>query len=219
MHSMKGLLTHRRPNVAGFPFMVALAALFLAVSCAGAPDNRVDSSGKAGAANGAPPAAAAEPAWVSNPRKVYPDAQFVSAVGYGKDRDSAEKNALGALVSVFGQQVTGETVTSSRYSEAVMAGKVTVSEDASVNQAIQTSYDFDTLVGAEIKDTWDDQKGTAYAVAVLDKAKGALLYNDLIESNERTIPKLVDIDSGERDDFASPRSSAIRIRGSSTCCP
>ena len=95
----------------------------------------------------------------------------------------------------------GETTTTSRYSEAVKAGKVVVSEDASVDQAVRTSFDFDTLVGAEIRDTWDDGKGTLYAVAVIDKAKGAILYRDLIASNEETIAKLTDIEKGEEYTF------------------
>lgn len=192
MHSMKRLFTAP----------VIIAAAFFAVSCASAPDSR-SKNADSGAKDSAKSAVSAEPEWVGNPRKAYSEAQYVSAVGYGQDRDSAEKNALGALVSVFGQQVKGETVTTSRYSEAVQAGKVTISEDASVNQAVQTSFDMDTLVGAEIKDTWDDKKGTVYAVAVLDKAKGALLYKDLVESNEKTIAKLTEIEAAEKNTFDS----------------
>lgn len=187
MHSM----IKRRAAAA----LALAAAALVAVSCASAPASKEPSKEAAKAAG------SAEPEWVGNPRKAYSEAQFVSAVGYGQDRESAEKNALGALVSVFGQQVKGETVTTSRYSEAVKAGKVTVSEDASVNQAVQTSFDLDTLVGAEIKDTWDDRKGTVYAVAVMDKAKGAILYKGLIESNEATIAKLTTMDAKEKDTF------------------
>ncbi len=197
MHSMKRNLAVRELRRSVFGILTAFVATAMAVSCASAPA----AAGTEGATEAGKAVSRAEPEWVGNPRKAYSEAQYVSAVGYGKDRDSAEKNALGALVSVFGQQVKGETVTTSRYSEAVMAGKVTISEDASVNQAVQTSFDMDTLVGAEIKDTWDDKKGTVYAVAVLDKAKGALLYKDLVESNEKTIAKLIEIEDGEKNTF------------------
>ncbi len=173
----------------------ALAGSLLLASCASAPASSGPAEEKAGKA------LTARPEWVANPRTSFPEAQYVSAVGTGTDRESAEKAALGALVSVFGQQVQGETTTTSRYSEAVKAGKVVVSEDASVDQAVRTSFDFDTLVGAEIRDTWDDGKGTLYAVAVIDKAKGAILYRDLIASNEETIAKLTDIEKGEEYTF------------------
>lgn len=186
MHSMKSI-----PSVA---VLVAAGAMLLA-SCAGAPPAKpADKAAPKGAS-------AVQPDWVANPRTAYPEAQYVSAVGSGADLESAEKSALGALVSVFGQQVKGETVTTSRYSEAVKAGKVTVSEDASVNQAVQTSFDLDTLVGAEIKDAWDDRKGTIYAVAVMDRAKGAMLYKDLIDANEETIAKLSEVEPGEEFTF------------------
>lgn len=185
MHSMKSI------NLAAA--FVAGALLF--ASCASAP------SAKTADKSAAKGTAAVQPDWVANPRTAYPEAQYVSAVGSGPDRESAEKSALGALVSVFGQQVKGETVTTSRYSEAVKAGKVTVSEDASVNQAVQTSFDLDTLVGAEIKDTWDDRKGVYYAVAVMDRAKGAMVYKDLIDSNEQTIAKLSEVEPGEEFTF------------------
>ncbi len=139
----------------------------------------------------------AEPSWVSNPRSSYPEAQYVAATGYGEDRGTAEKDALGSLISIFGQKITGETTVSSRYSEAVKSGQVRVSEDSDVNRAVASSFDLESVVGAEIKDTWFDGK-TYYAVAVMDKAKASLTYAKLIEDDEDTIRSLLDIPSSDR---------------------
>jgi hypothetical protein len=170
--------------------IIYVLAAVLLVSCASAPK----SAGNSGAA-----APGKEPAWVSNPHSVYAETQYVSAVGYGADRDSADKSALGALVSVFGQTVKGETSISSRYTEAVKSGAVQITENSDVDRAIKTSFDLDTVVGAEIKDTWFDGKKTMYAVAVMDKMKASILYAGLLESNEATIAKLIAIPDAEKN--------------------
>lgn len=140
-----------------------------------------------------------KPAWVDNPREVYSDARYVAAVGYGPDRESAEKSALGALVAVFGQNVSGETVVTSQYTEAVREGRVLVTEDSAVQQAVTSSWEQDTIVGAEIKDTWFDGNRTTYAVAVMDKSRAMVLYAELLEANESSIQSLTAIPAAERN--------------------
>lgn len=172
---------------------LAAAGLFAAIlltACASAPAAKT-TKGSADTAK--------EPAWVSNPHSVYSEAQYVSAVGYGADREAAEKNAYGALVAVFGQTIKGETTVSSRYSEAVKSGQVLITEDSGVDRAVTTSFDLDTVVGAEIKDTWFDGAKTTYAVAVLEKSKATMLYSNLLERNEETIARLKDIPAADRD--------------------
>jgi len=170
--------------------IICILAAVCLTACASAPKS---ANGKPAAANGK------EPAWVSNPRSVYAENQFVSAVGYGADRESAEKNALGALVAVFGQTVKGETTVSSRYSEAVRSGAVAITEDSDIDRAVKTSFDLETVVGAEVKDTWFDGSKTTYAVAVMDKMKATMLYSNLLETNEETIAKLVAIPAAEKN--------------------
>lgn len=172
--------------------ILILAAVCL-TGCASAP------TPVSGTGANAKDTGAKEPGWVSNPRSVYAEAQFVSAVGYGADRESAEKDALGNLVGVFGQSVKGETTVSSRYSEALRSGAIEVTENSDVDRAVKTSYDLDTVVGAEIKDTWFDGKKTTYAVAVMDKMKASVLYAGLLESNEATITKLIAIPEADKN--------------------
>jgi hypothetical protein len=155
------------------------------LGCAGSPQTRSSAPSK--------------PAWIDNAASLYPEGQIVSAVGYGGDRGTAEKNALGSLVSVFGQTVQGETRINYRYAEAMAGGLITPNESSEFQDAVMTSYAQDTLIGAEIKDTWVDGQETHYAIAVMDKAKCGLLYRNLIESNERTIQKLTNLEGIPRD--------------------
>jgi hypothetical protein len=145
--------------------------------------------------------AGAGPEWVYTPGTVYPESQYISAVGYGLDRESAEKNALGALTAVFGQTVKGETMASYKYSEAVKDGIIDIREGSSIDNAVKTSFEMRTLIGAEIKDRWFDGKDTHYAIAVMDRLRSSLLYSDLIESNQQLIEHLLDIPLNERYSF------------------
>ena len=133
------------------------------------------------------------PAWVDTPDAVYSKQRYVSAVGYGFDRNQAERDALAKLTGVFGQSVQAELKTISSYSEAVKSGAIQVAENSTVQNAITTSAEMDTLVGAEIADVWYDNKSTYYAAAVMEKEKTAALYADLIQSNERIIGDLVNM--------------------------
>ena len=100
---------------------------------------------------------------------------------------------------MFGQNVSGETVVTSQYTEAVREGRVLVTEDSAVQQAVTSSWEQDTIVGAEIKDTWFDGNRTTYAVAVMDKSRAMVLYAELIEANESSIQSLTAIPAAERN--------------------
>ncbi|GHT99396.1 hypothetical protein FACS1894142_6930 [Spirochaetia bacterium] len=132
---------------------------------------------------GTPKRAAVGPDWIYAPSAVYPESQFISAVGYGLDRESAEKNALASLASIFGQSVQGETTAIYRYAQAVADGRIDMGEHSAVESAVTTSVALDTLIGAEIKDRWFDRGDTWYAIAVMDRLTCGQLYAELIESN------------------------------------
>ncbi|MDR2500239.1 MAG: LPP20 family lipoprotein [Treponema sp.] len=138
------------------------------------------------------------PEWVNNADAVYPPEQYIAAPGYGRSRSDAEKNALGSLVAIFGQSVQGEITATYKYSEAVSAGLIKEQESAELSNTVKTSFSQDSVYGAEIKETWFDGKDTHYAVAVMEKLRCAMLYTDLIESNNRTIEQLTGIPEKDR---------------------
>jgi hypothetical protein len=144
--------------------------------------------------------APAAPVWVSSTEDAYDRNVYVAAVGYGSDRAMAEKNAFVNLTALFGQGITGDQVAATRYSEAVKNGAVASwTEETTMTNAIKTSLELNTLVGAEIKDYWYDGVSTHYASAVMERRKTALLYADMIRSNEQTIADLVAVPEGEKN--------------------
>jgi hypothetical protein len=111
-------------------------------------------------------------------------------VGTGHDRTEAERNALAALVAVFGQSVQAEMSTVVTYSKAAANGAVTMSEDRNIQNAIKTSAAMDTLVGAEIAGVWFDGTSRHYAIALMDCQKTTALYTDMLKNNHQTITEL-----------------------------
>jgi len=99
------------------------------------------------------------------------------------------------------------------FSEAVRDGVIHAAEDIAMREAIATSAQMDTLVGAEIGGTWHDAAaGMYYAIAVMEKERTAALYADLIRSNERIIQDLVGMEPHARnslDGVARYRLAAV----------
>jgi hypothetical protein len=123
---------------------------------------------------------AQEPAWVKRPASQFPDGRFVSAVGTSRDRAQAETAALGLLTSSFKQSIVNSI--SMRESEKQSGGRTSSTSENS--QSIEATSALDSLIGAEVKETYNDRQGRVwYAIAVMEKAKCAPLY--LAELNKK----------------------------------
>jgi len=140
------------------------------------------------------------PEWVTSVNNVYPKTQYVAATGFGETRAKAEESALTALVTFFGQTIQVETIVASSYKQAVTSGVISGWVDTTEsNTNIKTSAAMDNLLGAEIKEVWFDSRGTYYAVAVMEKARSARIYNELIQANLNIINNLVTMTPNEKN--------------------
>ena len=141
-----------------------------------------------------------KPAWVDAVDSVYSRSQYVAAVGNAADRTMAEKNALVNLTSYFGQSIQADQKITNTYQEAVRNGVTTGwNDNIAMENTIKTSASMDTLVGAEIRGVWFDSRSTYYAVAVMEKAKAAPIYRDLIIANQNMIKNLVTMSQAEKN--------------------
>ena len=137
-----------------------------------------------------------KPAWVDKPSSVYPDKLYVSAVGGGRDRAAAENSAKAALVSYFKQSITSQVTIVDREQQA---GGRTVSSTSDMAQSIEAVAALDTLIGVEIKATWDGGKTGWWAMAVMEKAQAAPLYKEMIQENIRIINNILTISESEKN--------------------
>jgi hypothetical protein len=150
------------------------------------------------AVNGPAGSGVMKPAWVDSTDAVYDRNSYVAGVGTGRDRAGAEQSAFAALSSIFRQSLQADQTISVSYQEAVRNGLTeSWTENTSVENAIKTSTAMD-LVGAEIRDVWNDGV-TFYAVAVMEKARTARLYTQMIQDNRKIIDALTGIPASDRN--------------------
>jgi hypothetical protein len=141
-----------------------------------------------------------KPAWVDNPESVYSKDKYVVAVGFSMDRKIAEGDALGKLTGVFNQSIQANLKLQDSASETVKNGVSSSAQQSSIQNDITLSSSLDNLMGAEIADVWVEPKtNVTYAVAVMEKARGAVLYGDLVKSNLRVIDDLVRLSDADKN--------------------
>jgi hypothetical protein len=134
-----------------------------------------------------------KPVWVDKPSAAYPDRLYVSAVGSGRDRQGAESSAVGALVSYFKQSVTS-TITISDTERQVNDRSTSESQ---MSQSIEAVAALDTLIGAEIRTTWNDTRNKNwYALALMEKEKCSGLYFGELDKTINEINTLADTSGG-----------------------
>lgn len=131
------------------------------------------------------------PDWINTPSSVYPNSEYITYVGSGTDRKAAELEALKGIASVFGQSIKTETNASSRMVQAKLNGLIANSEISTIDQSVKKVVDVDMLIGVEIANFWFDEISTWYAIAVLDKKKASILYQDMVMKNIKAFNSLV----------------------------
>ena len=142
-----------------------------------------------------------KPAWVDNINSVYSRSLFVAAVGHAADREMAEKNALTNLAAFFGQSIQTDQAIINTYYEAVRNG-VTAGwiDNIAMRSAITTTVSMDTLIGAEIREVWQDvKKNIYYAAAVMERVKTIQLYTEMISANLEIINNLTNMNQTEKN--------------------
>jgi hypothetical protein len=130
------------------------------------------------------------PEWVNTPSSVYPSSSYMTYVGSGADRQSAELDALKGIASVFGQSIKSDTKSSSRMTQAKENGMVANSSVSTIDQSIMKKVDIDSLIGVEVE-FWFDQVSTWYSIAILDRAKATQIYQDMITTNLGTLNSIL----------------------------
>lgn len=160
-------------------FLLAVAALiFCAPLYASSKKDKNASSGKTSA-----------PMWLTATELVYNQALYFSYVGSGVDRNAAELNALSGIAASFGQSVSASSVATESMRES--DGSVSSYDlNRQVEQSIQSDLSHENLLGVDVREFWFDGKKTWYAVAVMDRAETARMYEARVVANNDEIKRL-----------------------------
>lgn len=142
------------------------------------------------------------PEWVLNPSAQFPASQYLAQVGEGRTTAQAQIDAINNLASVFGQSVHSTTASAHRMAQASVDGKVANVDVSTIGQDVARKVSVDDLVGVEIKETFNDG-AKWHAIAVLDKAATAMMYENMLLKNNATVKSLVGADASNTRDFYS----------------
>lgn len=117
-----------------------------------------------------------EPEWVANPKTVYPDSEFLVAVGAGDTRRSAENAAAASLSRIFESRIESDERLSDTSRETLDSFERTTDFSSDIN--ILSSQ---TLYNIQYADSWRDQVGRYYVVAYINRRDTAEIYRDKID--------------------------------------
>lgn len=119
------------------------------------------------------------PDWILSPSSVYSDSEYLSAVGYGADRVSAENAAIAAISKIIKQNVKSETTSSESFSEK--EGDWNTGKDFS--SSVKTYSDV-VISGIYIQDVYPIKKGKEieyYALALVNRQETGNQYKSKIQ--------------------------------------
>lgn len=120
------------------------------------------------------------PLWINQPKEVYSESEYLSAVGEGRNNEQAKQVALANLSRIFSVSIAEEQIDKSTFSSE--SGKT----NTEVSRYISAKADQE-LKGATIKETYQSEQGQFYAVSVLKKMPTARAFRDSINQLDQAV--------------------------------
>ncbi|MCR4938862.1 MAG: LPP20 family lipoprotein [Treponemataceae bacterium] len=134
---------------------------FLLVSCAGGSEKAPD--------------------WILSPSTVYPDSDYVSAVGMGVSRQDAERDATAALTREIRQRVQAQVTAE----ESLVHGEMGWSQTNTLASSVDTTSDVE-ISGITIQEVYSVKHGKEmdyYALALIDRQQTGSYYKSKAQGN------------------------------------
>lgn len=120
------------------------------------------------------------PSWLLTPSSSYPQELYFSAVGEGKSMETSQVNAIASIASIFNTSIDESVKTNSSMEKLAESGKVSFNTSSSISQSVLKKVSVEDLIGVEIKDSYIDENGKYYSLAVMNKKDSFTLYSNLI---------------------------------------
>lgn len=127
------------------------------------------------------------PVWIDNPGRSFSQSNFMTGVGSGDSRRDAENDALAALAKIFSVEIKVNQKVLENYLEQEVDGK-TKSAFSSMLLGKTSAKAVQELKNIRIAHThFAEAEAVYYALAVLDRAETAAIYQTEIERNREKI--------------------------------
>jgi predicted small secreted protein len=156
------------------------------------------SSGNGGTASTGGSAGEDYPDWFLNPQSVYADDTYLTAIGTGDSRRSAEEQAMSGLSQIFEARVSVDSRQSERYRE-LMSSQGTMSEteiQLAENSSVQSNQ---TLLNVQFGEAAVDETGRVHVIAYLERLPTSRVYRDLIVRNGRQVEQFLNEADGSNE--------------------
>jgi hypothetical protein len=135
------------------------------------------------------------PEWVANPKAVYPENEYLVAVGEGDTRRAAENAAAANLSRIFEAHIQSDERLLDQSKETGKSFERTTDFTTDIN--ILSSQ---TLYNIQHAEAWKDGMGRHHAVAYLDRRETAAIYRDKIDEQTSRVDFLL-ASARETDDL------------------
>jgi hypothetical protein len=143
-------------------------------------------------------------AWIESAERAYPIAQYITGVGLGGDRTTAEDRARAEIAKTLHSRISAHTKVYEVYTQISSAGKTHSSDQISIQDMTEVSTR-NILSGVRIAEVSKDTsrpEPTYYALAVLDRRQSRVMLGEKIQRLDEQILSLVRQAEQERQTLA-----------------
>ncbi len=124
-----------------------------------------------------------KPSWIDHPEKNYPSTQYLTALGSGDSRKEAENSAASNLSKIFESRIKSEETINARYMEIMKSpNQSSLESQTGVDKRISVSSE-QTLMNVRYPESYTDNLGRVFVLAVLDREPTAVIYKNRIDEN------------------------------------
>ena len=127
-----------------------------------------------------------KPKWLQNPKSVYADKYYLSAIGQGDSRQQAIDMAMANLAKIFEVKIDASETIDLKYLEIFKNEKWQLEEKSEIHKNIKIKSN-EMLFNVQFGESYTDEMGQVFAVAYLNRFETAQIYKTKISENSARI--------------------------------
>ena len=153
------------------------------------------------------------PDWIDGPSSHYPYTRYITGVGYGPDRQSAEDKARAEIAKIFYSDIQSSNRTYQSILENNTNGISTSAENINFTEITRVSTHV-IFSGSKIEQVYREQGAQPefFALAILDRNLSRVILKSKISESDENIQRLLSAAERQRDKLSQVRLLQAGIR-------
>ena len=127
-----------------------------------------------------------KPEWLTNPKSLYPEQMYLTAIGEGDSRTDAEQNAAGNIAKIFESVVKTDETIRQRYQELITENDINYNDMTDIQKNVNIKSK-QTLYNLQFGESFTDNIGKVHVLAYLNRTLTADIYEEKIMKNAERI--------------------------------